>query len=397
MSYKNKIVNQRLEKLIDHIYKKNIYKSTFSYDQLDKIQNHQHVQSSHLQFNSQSNRKNYFKNFLYNYINKYHLRHSKNLLLYPPTSLHKIEPSISLKISSKLSSLNQTKQNQHSNQPTKQSSNQSTNQPKQGTKQRNDKGQSIDRQQRDDRPREKQFDDRQQRDDRPREKQSGTHISSLYDILENKDNKKIVQIQLKYADVLLFGVCAMIYDQFLSMKDKDKYYFMKQVKYKMALDLDIENLYEKFNYRYKKFKKTALQNELLENKLNVHNFFYVYLGDYFNLNIIIAENNQLNYINKYDKYRYSILFTCINGNYSIKYDINSNHNFINHDTLTSLFDLQNQDKKIQKTHYQKMKLGDLQQLVLNKNRPIKKKGKKGMINKTKKELIEILQEKNISS
>ena len=350
MSHKNKITNHRFEKLVDHIYQKNVYKSTFSYDQLDKIQNHQHIQSSHLQFNHQFNRKNFFKNFLYNFINKYYIHHSKNILLHPPTLPYKIEPTISLKILKKNS--------KHPPAPPQERLGTPKTQERLGT------------------PKTQPLHLYKQTKS---ENTNGTHrstgsthdISGLYNILENKECKNIVQIQLKYADVILLGVCIMVYDHFLIIKDKDKHCFMKQVKYKMALDLDMENLYEKFNYRYKKFKKTALQNELLENKLHVHNFFYVYLGDYFNLNIIISENDQLNYVNKYDKYRYSILFTCVNGNYTIKYDINSKHNFTTHEQLMPLFDLQKQETKIQKTQYQKLKLGDLQQLVLDKNKQIK--------------------------
>jgi len=224
--------------------------------------------------------------------------------------------------------------------------------------------------------------------------------SKFYTIVNNDKIKQLFEksltIYIKYVDSIYFGFCCTIYPEFLYLKDTQKLIFMKQLKYKMGLDLTKLDLYKKLKYKNKKVKKTFFQNDLLENELNINKLFYRYLGDYFDINFITFNNKDIIYYNDFNKQRYSVCLYNINENIHVYINING-HSFLDYNAFSNIiFDMKNSKPlkpkiKLNNINLNKYKLKELQDLALQYNLNIKKKGVKKYINKTKHELTIELQ------
>ena len=199
--------------------------------------------------------------------------------------------------------------------------------------------------------------------------------------IKNENNGDLI-IEINHIDYMLIAICIILFENFSCISDKEKYNFIKDLKYKMAIDLDKENLYEKYNYRHKRFKKTDLQNSLIENDRVLHKFFYNYLADYFSINLIEIDDKICKYINSYNKLRYSILIYKNQNKYHIRYR-NNYESLKENEFLSKHYIL----KKKKKNNINKLKLAELQNMAISKGIDIKKMGKKQKINKTKSELI----------
>ena len=206
-------------------------------------------------------------------------------------------------------------------------------------------------------------------------------ITKLYKFIDNKESNLFntyQTIRLLSNEPILVGICIIIFDDFLSFNSIKQLKFMKELKFKLGIDLDKKNLYEKFNYRYVRFKKSDFQNALIENKIIDDKYFYKYLGDYFDLNIVIINNKNIDFINTYSKERYTIAILD-DGNYYIEYNLDGIQLVM--DKNIKLFNINN-DK------YKSKKLDELQLIATKLKINILKEGKKKLIKKTKKELIE---------
>ena len=186
---------------------------------------------------------------------------------------------------------------------------------------------------------------------------------------------------------VLMAVCILIYDKFLLLSDDKKMIFIKELKYKMSIDLDKKDLYKKFNYNHKRFRKADFQGELIENKKLNNEHFYRYLGDYFDINVIIYENSP-NYINNYNSNRYSVILQKSNDNYYIHYNLDS-LSIVNDSYIKSInnIDTFNRNSGTLDKDLTKNKLGELQNIAKGLNINTMKHGRCNLINKTKKELI----------
>ena len=178
---------------------------------------------------------------------------------------------------------------------------------------------------------------------------------------------------------ILKAVCTLIYSDFIFMTDKKKDVFIKTLKYKMAIDLDKKNLYDKFNYKTIRFNKTKLQSSMICNNDCDYDKFYTYLGDYFNINLIIL-GKYIDYKNTFSKNRCSLVI----ANKDDKYIIHRNSINLSLIINTDFLNLQNY---YEKDYLIKLKLKELQEIVENKGINIKKQGKNGLINKKKNELM----------
>ena len=213
----------------------------------------------------------------------------------------------------------------------------------------------------------------------------------LYKFIDNKELSPFntfQTIKLISVEPILVGVCIIIYDKFLSLNDDKQLKFIKELKFKMAFDLDKKDLYEKFNYRQIRFKKSNFQELLIENKKIDTNHFYKYLGDYFNLNLLIVGKN-VEFMNNYSKDRYSIvIFKNNNDEIYIQYNLEGNSliNDLYIKTLNIGIIKEND------TFYKNKKLNELQNIASKLNIEILKQGKNGLKKKTKKELIEEINE-----
>ena len=198
-------------------------------------------------------------------------------------------------------------------------------------------------------------------------------------IFENHQN-----IQIKSNEPIVFAICILIYKKFLYLNDSKKNLFIKELKYIMAIDLDRKNLYEKYKYNHKRFKKSEFQNDLIENKIMNNNYFYMYIGDYFNINIIFKDNDQIIYFNNYNSNRYSLLIINYDNDIYVHYNCDKT-SLLSHELCIKNNIIININKKT--NNYGKLKISELQNIAKSKNIDIKKQGKTGLINKTKKDLI----------
>ena len=208
----------------------------------------------------------------------------------------------------------------------------------------------------------------------------------ICNIFENHQN-----IQIKSNEPIVFGICILIYKKFLYLNNSKRDLFIKELKYIMAVDLDRKNLYEKFKYNHKRFKKTEFQNDLIENKTMNNEYFYMYIGDYFNINIIFKDNDLIKYFNNYNSNRYSLLIINFDNDIYVHYNCDNTSLLSDELCIKNNINLKmNITKKTTKNNYNNLKISDLQNMAKSKNIDIKKQGKTSLINKTKKELIDAL-------
>lgn len=196
--------------------------------------------------------------------------------------------------------------------------------------------------------------------------------------------------KVTYIDPILFIVCMCVYNNFIIISDDEKENFIKDLKYKMGLDLDKENLYSKFNYNKKRFKKHDFQNRLINNDINIGDRLYCYLADYFGINIIKIDNDRIiNNYNDYSSNRHSIILHYYdNLGYIIQY------NYIDSclvepskwEEYKNTSNFKKSFSDMEKT-LNKMKLLEVQRKATELNISLEKDGKKGKKKKTKKELI----------
>ena len=202
-------------------------------------------------------------------------------------------------------------------------------------------------------------------------------------------NNNLIHLE-KYP--LTVAVCISLFENFTLLNDEDKEDFINRLNKKMALELDSLQLYEKLNYKYKKFKKSDLQNYLFfyTDYQVPHSYYYIYLADYFNINILISYKNILNSINNYENNRFSlIIYKQKIKNNIFKYYIKKPF-LLNNECISKMNINTNTNNK-----YNKMKLNELQKIAIELNINIKKMGKNKLINKKKIELIEEIISKKI--
>ena len=189
------------------------------------------------------------------------------------------------------------------------------------------------------------------------------------------NNSQLIEIAEK--DSIYIGFCILIYDSFLLLDENQQRIFMKELKYKMSIDL-----YKfKLNYKYVKFKKSEFQEQLINNICLDKPYFYQYLGDYFDLNIIISNDKQIQYLNSYKKDRYSILLFKMDSRYIISYNLKGvslvNNEYIKQFNIIEDKDILSKNKN----------LSEIQDIACRLGISIKKPGKTKQVNKTKLELL----------
>uniref|UniRef100_A0A6C0J0A7 Uncharacterized protein n=1 Tax=viral metagenome TaxID=1070528 RepID=A0A6C0J0A7_9ZZZZ len=189
---------------------------------------------------------------------------------------------------------------------------------------------------------------------------------------DNHQNYKISSGKYK----LFIAFCCLIYNDFVFIDDKKKQKFMDNLKYKMAIDLNKKDLHSKLNYKSKRINKSKLESEILDNSLQKN--FYRYLGDYFDINFIVLENNKyIDYKNDYNELRHTIIVFINQEDIVIHINTDSS-NLLKNPKLDNFYI---------KDSLKNMKLDKLQLFASSKGINIKKQGKKGLINKKKIELI----------
>ena len=177
----------------------------------------------------------------------------------------------------------------------------------------------------------------------------------------------------------MIAFCALIYNDFIFINDKQKLQFIKELKYKMAVDLDKKNLYTKFNYKVKRFNKSKLETLMINNLDCTDDKFYNYLGDYFNINLVIL-GKYIDYKNDFSKTRYSLVIQEKDDKYIIHR--NSLNTSLIRDTAFLKF-----ENYYEKDELIRLKLKEIQDVAFKKGIDIKKQGKVNLINKKKEELI----------
>jgi len=179
---------------------------------------------------------------------------------------------------------------------------------------------------------------------------------------------------------VLYYLVSSIIPEFSSYGKELRLKYYKNLREKMAYDLDERDLYH--NYSYKRlFNKTEIQNKLLSCKPIYDKWLLMYLSDYFDINICQIHEKLVFLTNEY-KNRPTILLTSCNR--SIKTYVN------NGITLhpASLGDIICKKSDYIMTEFKsisKYKLDELQQIASSLNIPITNQSDKGKIKNRKKD------------
>ena len=76
--------------------------------------------------------------------------------------------------------------------------------------------------------------------------------SRMFEKTDNTSNMPLfenyLQFKIKHIEPILFGVITLIYDKFIVLEDNQKSEFLKALKFKLGIELDKKDLYNKFNY-----------------------------------------------------------------------------------------------------------------------------------------------------
>ena len=93
---------------------------------------------------------------------------------------------------------------------------------------------------------------------------------------------------LNESEYLLYGIMCALLPEFTNLDKSQRHCHYREVKQRLAYDLEEKGYYESFGYK-KLYNKTQMQNELLDMKRPIErSWFRRYLSDYFHLNIFIA-------------------------------------------------------------------------------------------------------------
>ena len=90
------------------------------------------------------------------------------------------------------------------------------------------------------------------------------------------------------SEYLLYGIMCALLPEFTSLDQSQRRCHYREVKQRLAYDLEEKGYYESFGYK-RLYNKTQMQNELLDMRRPIErSWFRRYLSDYFHLNIFIA-------------------------------------------------------------------------------------------------------------
>ncbi len=204
---------------------------------------------------------------------------------------------------------------------------------------------------------------------------------------ENITNKTV----LKSKNILEIILSLFDYNyQILEKSEKENYVIKKSLELSSFVDLNYDN----YNYNPKKFNKNLVSKSLqsLNNLSSI-----LFCNDYYNINIIICNNNRFYKSSKYMKHKNLVYINYDNNLFNVYDEIPDNPTFLdisektnNRFTLESVLHFDINDTTIYKSKFKPItnyKADEIINIAKEKNIDIlNEKGKK----KTKKELYEKL-------
>ena len=179
---------------------------------------------------------------------------------------------------------------------------------------------------------------------------------------------------------VLYYLVSSIIPEFSSYGKELRLKYYKNVREKMAYDLDERDLYHKYSYK-RLFNKTDIQNKLLSCKPIYDKWLLMYLSDYFDINICQIHEKLVYLTNAY-KNRPTILLTSCNR--SITTYVNNGITL----HTASLGDIICKKSDYIMTEFKsisKYKLDELQQIASSLNIPITNQTDNGKLKNRKKD------------
>ena len=209
-------------------------------------------------------------------------------------------------------------------------------------------------------------------------------------LFENYETMRITHIE-----PILVSIVILLYDKFVIINDKQKLEFLKVLKLKLGIELDKKNLYSKFGYNKKRFKKSDFQYKLVNNEINIGKRLYCYLGDYFDINIIQINGKIIEYYNDYSNNRQSIVLHYNQENDFLEIQYNYIDNSIISPELWEKYKQKHNLKESfdkQRKNLLKLNLENIQIKAKNLGKKIEKKKKTKIGKKTKKTKKDLIDE-----
>lgn len=216
-------------------------------------------------------------------------------------------------------------------------------------------------------------------------------VSSLFEVHATSSEKIQLKIHSSHYDIFI-AVLIGLYKKFVYLTDAQKQICVKEMKQVMALDLDEKNLYTKFGYKKLRVSKANVQNNLMYDSV-LHNIPFVkrYLTDYWGINILVAQGQRIQSYSSFSSQRYTLLLERHSSSPCLLVSFSKNGwSLLPPSVILKRYSLQ---LEILDLHLPKLKLPALQQVAERLSIPIKKEGKKGMVNKKKAELITEIENK----
>lgn len=116
----------------------------------------------------------------------------------------------------------------------------------------------------------------------------------------------------------IYSILYLLDNNFISELEKNMY--INNFRKKLCYDLEGKNLYREFNYvKLRKFKKDAMQKNLLDFKNEIDEYIQQYISDYFGINIYIFSDKNISHIlshndsDESNPYKPTILLIYKNG------------------------------------------------------------------------------------
>tara|TARA_B110000208_G_scaffold51501_1_gene67663 strand:- start:24871 stop:25851 length:981 start_codon:yes stop_codon:yes gene_type:complete len=196
--------------------------------------------------------------------------------------------------------------------------------------------------------------------------------------------KQIKNIQInttsKYDDYYSINFFNLIDPKFKKLLDIEKVQYIKNHKLNVIETFNRLNLYKKFHYSTKDFKKSYLEEILVNNKSINRNILKVYC-DLFGLNFVFIDTKEnTTFYNRFNKSR---------ATYILHEDMINVYSYLINNKLIKGYDIFNYIKLplLKKAKYMKLTIGDIRNYANMLNISSKKMGKIRKINKTKDEII----------
>jgi len=212
----------------------------------------------------------------------------------------------------------------------------------------------------------------------------------LKDILENEN---YIDIHIKINDSFISAFINIVnQNDIIGLSHIKTNNFIEAFKEQMYINMNENNIYDKYNYKRLKVTKTFV-NKIYEEKMDTQDINIQIISDYYNLGILIIKNRFMtifdNHINNNERLWIIIIKDNHGRYYPVLNDKNQLYKYERIEKIIEYFNIHFKNWKMKKLeNISKYTSAQLQEIASKFNIKLKKTGKNGNINKLKKEIYD---------